>query len=527
MSSAIATAPSSKVIQQINAQLQEQLTHTQEQLTELTQVIHKRDATIESLPRQLKDLLQRIYGRSSEKLDPNQLLMEPILLGADAQRSSQEAVEAEPIREQPVAAHTRKHRGRRGLPEGLERVEHCLDVAQEDKHCNSCGKDLMCIGEDSSERLDYRPSSLLVNRYNRPKYACMDNYCSGCGVKQHPPAAGPIDKCLADSGLLAHIIEEKYEHHNPLYRQQIRYDRGTLELGRSTMSGWMHGCAEALKPLYRAMHEQILNYDVVLNDDTPVRMQEPGLGKTRNTRLWVTIGGEDFKYTLYNFTLGRSREGPLNFFEGYQGYFLSDAYAGYEALLASKDITPVGCWAHARRYFKKAQESAPRAAGEVLVLIARLYKIEQAIKHASPDKRARTRKKQSRAVLEKIHAWLIENHPKHLPQSPIGQAINYTLKIWDRLTVYTQDGRLPIDNNLSENAMRPVALGRKNWLFFGSQRGGETAAILMSFCMTCRKQKINTWKYLKDVLQRSNDHPNSHIHELLPDQWQQLSNSTA
>jgi transposase len=510
----------------ISPKVQDPLTHALEQITALTEVIRKRDATISSLQKQLKELLQRVYGRSSEKLDPDQLLMDSVILEADAQRPSQTGAEDDPVSDQPVAAHTRKHTGRRGLPEGLERVEHRLDVAEEEKSCNRCCKDLVCIGEDSTERLDFRPASLLVNRYIRPKYACSDNSCDGCGVKQHEPAAGPIDKCLADSGLLAHIIEEKYEHHNPLYRQQIRYDRGVLELNRSTMAEWMKRCAEALKPLYDTMHEQILKHDVVLNDDTPVDMQEPGLGKTRKTRLWATVGGRDLRYTLYNFTFGRGREGPSSFFRDYKGYFLSDAYGGYAQLLQSEGITAVGCWAHTRRYFKKAQECAPREAGEILVLIARLYKIEQEIKTASLDTRLHIRQKRSCEQLDKIHVWLMDNRHKHLPQSPMAQAMDYTLNIWERLNVYTQDGRLPIDNNLVENAIRPIALGRKNWLFFGSERGGHTAAVLMSFCATCRKLKINTWEYLKDVLQRINDHPMSRIQELLPDQWQQLRNST-
>jgi transposase len=504
---------------QFRSRLSEQTVYFQDQVSELTRVIGKRDATIESMQRQMKELLNRIYGRRSEKLDPNQLLLESVLLGADEQRQSQDVAD-EPVAGQQVRSHTRRQGGRRGLPEGLERVLHRLDV--EDKSCDACGKELACIGEDSTERLDYRPASLLVNQYVRPKYACGDNGCDGCGVKQHEPAAGPIDRCLADSGLLAHIIEEKYEHHNPLYRQQIRYDRGVLELNRTTMAEWMGRCAEVLKPLYEVMVEEALSYDIVLNDDTPVEMLEPGLGKTRTARLWCTVGGEDQRYTLYNFTLGRGRDGPSGFFETYKGYFVSDAYGGYEELLQREGIRSVGCWTHARRYFKKAQDSAPQAASEMLVLIAQLYRIEHQAKVLDAAERLRIRHEQSLRQLEKIREWLLNNRQKHLPQSPMGQAIAYTLKIWDRLCVYTEDGRLPIDNNVTENAIRPIALGRKNWLFVGSENGGHTAAMLMSFCTTCRKLKIDTWEYLRDVLQRINDHPMSRIRELLPDQWQQL-----
>ena len=210
----------------------------------------------------------------------------------------------------------------------------------------------------------------------------------------------------------------------------------------------------------------------------------------------------------------------MEFFKGYQGYFASDAYAGYEELFRTEDITNIACWTHARRYFKKAQDTEPKAATEILTLIARLYKIEQKIKCDNPDTILKIRKKESRPQLAKILLWLRKNKRAYLPQSLMNQAIQYTLKLRRRLTCYTKDGRLPIDNNLAENAIRPIALGRKNWMFVGSEKGGEAAAILMTFCTTCRKLKINTWQYLKDVLQRINTHPMSKIDELLPDYWQ-------
>ncbi|MCD4781110.1 MAG: IS66 family transposase [Candidatus Omnitrophica bacterium] len=225
---------------------------------------------------------------------------------------------------------------------------------------------------------------------------------------------------------------------------------------------------------------------------------------------------------MYNFTLGRGREGPVEFFKGYKGNFVSDAYGGYEELFRVEDITSISCRTHARRYFKKAQDTSPKAATEVLTLIAWLYKIEKKIKMDNPDIRRKVRKKESRPRLAKILLWLKKNKRGHLPKSPRNQAIQYTLNIRERLTRYTKDGRLPIDNNLEENAIRPIALGRKNWMFLGSENGGHAVAILMTFRATCRKLKINTWEYLKDVLQRINTHPMSKIDELLPDRWQEL-----
>lgn len=497
--------------------------HLKDQVDELASVIESRDATIKAQQIRLEELIKRIYGRRSEKLDPKQFVLDEVILEAEKQGYPQELVDPIVI-EKVIREHIRRtHPGRKPLPEHLERIEHYLDIDEKDKFTAN-GNERPIIGVDITEKLDYRPSVFIVNRYIRPKYGADDDI-EGTGVKQHPPAEGPIDKCMAESSLLAHIITEKYEHHMPLYRQELKYSRLGVDISRKTMAGWMMGCAEALKPLHEWMHKCILSYDIVLNDDTPVNMLDPGSGKTRSTRLWCTVGGENLKYTMYNFTLGRGREGPTEFFKGYQGYFVSDAYAGYEELFRTEAITDISCWTHARRYFKKAQDTDPKVATEALTLIARLYKIEQKIKYDDLDTRLKIRKKESRPQLAKILLWLRKNKHSHLPQSPINQAIQYALKIHHKLTRYTKDGRLPIDNNLAENAIRPIALGRKNWMFVGSERGGEAAAILMTFCTTCRKLKINTWQYLKDVLQRINTHPMSKINELLPDQWQKLQNS--
>jgi transposase len=504
-----------------NTRLKETNNHLKEQNHELTSVISSKEQTISAQQNRLNDLLKRIYGRRSEKFDPNQLVFDEVILSAEKSvRPGQEALDEE-VKEQVIREHIRRsHPGRRPLPEHLKRIEHYLDINEKDKVTKE-GKERPLIGFDINERLDYQPCTFVVHRYVRPKYGADDDI-EGVGVKQHPPVEGPIDKCMAESGLLAHIITEKYEHHTPLYRQEVKFERHAIDISRQTMAGWMVKCADVLKPLYERMREEILKYDIVLNDDTPVEMLDPGMGKTKTTRLWCTVGGEDLKYTMYNFTLGRGREGPVEFFKGYKGNLLSDDYAGYNELLRAEDIVSIGCWTHARRYFKEAQDTSPKDATEILTLIARLYKIEQKIKYEPSDHRLKVRQKESRPELARILLWLRKNKHTFLPQSSMNQAIAHALKIRRSLTRYTKDGRLPIDNNLAENAIRPIALGRKNWLFLGSENGGHTAAILMTFCTTCRKLKINTWEYLKDVLQRINTHPMSKINDLLPDHWQQL-----
>lgn len=490
------------------------------QIQQLTETF---EAKIAAMQRRMDELLRQVYGRKSERIHPEQLLMPDILLEAD--RNARPGAGDAPVVTTVVKEHIRHQHGRSPLPEHLPRVEHVLDIAAEEKTC-SCGRALKHIGDDVTERIDCRPSSLFVNSYRRPKYACPDCDCDGCGVRQHPTPEGPIERCEADAGMLAQVIAEKFEHHTPLYRQELKLQRQGVEISRQTMADWMAGCADALRPLYELMRQKILSYDIVLNDDTPVDMRNGPEAGIRTARFWATVGGEEFKYTLYDFTLDRGSDGPEKFFKGYQGYFVSDAYAGYNGLFKPVDESPPdiinsACWAHARRHFVKAQDSAPRAATEILTWIAMLYKIEVGIKHDPPKKKRAVRQQNAAPILEKkIKPYLEAGLAAHLPQSPMRQAIGYTLGIWKELNVYLQDGRIPIDNNLAENAIRPIALGRKNWLFVGSETGGHTAAVLMTFCATCRKNKINTWAYLKDVLQRINAHPAKRLYELLPDRWQ-------
>ncbi len=504
-----------------NARLKEERTHLKEQITEFEQSHVRQQATIKALQQRVKEYIRRIYGRKSEKIDVSQMVFDDIILAAEKCLSPEEPAPHPDIVEEKVREHIRrKHPGRKPLPPELPRIDHHLDIPEEEKY-TADGKERPLIGVDITEKLDYQPSSLVVHRYFRPKYGADDDI-EGSGVKQAPPPEGPIDKCLAEAGLLAQIIVDKYEHHMPLYRQELKFGRLGVDISRQTMAGWMVGCAEALRPLYEWIRKVMLSYDIALNDDTPVKVLDPGTGKTHQGYMWCTVGGAGLKYRMYNFTMSRSREGPSEFFKGYTGYLLTDDYAGYNEVLREEEIVHLGCWAHARRYFKEAQDNHPKEAGEILVMIARLYKIEQKMKNATDKQRLKARRKESRPQLAKILLWLRARKNPLLSQTLINKAVQHALKIRRTLTRYTKDGRLPIDNNLTENGIRPIALGRKNWLFLGSEAGGHAAAILMTFCATCRNLKINTWEYLNDVLQRINTHPMSKIDELLPDRWLEL-----
>ena len=339
----------------------EKIAYLEAKVAELTELSEKLTETFEArirlMQNQMDGLLRRLYGRSSERLDPGQLLFQDILLEADkATLPAQET--AVPVVTTIVKEHSRHKHGRSPLPEHLPRIDHMLDIAEDKKVC-ACGKALKCIGEDVTERIDYQPSSLHVNVYHRPKHVCPDGNCDACGVRQAPTPEGPIERCEADAGMLAHVIVEKYEHHTPLTRQAEKLKRQDVPITRGTMCGWVEGCANVLKPLYDLKVEKILAHDIVLNDDTPVDMRygpEPGI---KQARMWATVGGEDLRYTLYNFTTGREKEGPLEFFLKYRGFFVADAYPGYDKLFKvdvtidrkTGDIVCVACWAHARRYF--------------------------------------------------------------------------------------------------------------------------------------------------------------------------------
>ena len=290
-----------------------------QELTEVTkQLTESFETKIRLMQHQMDQLLKRLYGRSSEKIDPNQLLLQEVLLEADKQKTNTE--EVIPDVTTVVKTHVRHKHGRSPLPEHLPRVLHMTDIKEKEKGCG-CGGPLKHIGDDVTERIDYQPASLFVNVYRRPKYVCADPNCEGCGVKQAPMPEGPIDRCEADTGMLAHVIVEKYEHHTPLARLELKLEREGVPISRQTMAGWAEGCANALMPLYDLMQQKILEYPIALNDDTPVDMRDGPSPGIKEARFWATVGCENFKYTMYDFTLGRNKEGPLEFFKGFKKGF--------------------------------------------------------------------------------------------------------------------------------------------------------------------------------------------------------------
>jgi hypothetical protein len=339
----------------------------------------------------------------------------------------------------------------------------------------------------------------------------------------------PIEKGLPGPGLLAYVAVSKYADHLPLYRLEGIFRRFDVELSRSTMCDWMAVAAELLEPIVKLMLRRILSSEVVQNDDTTVPVQDHGGKGIKTGRLWDSIGDHDHPYTVYTYTPDRSAAGPQEIFKGFKGYLQADAYSAYDGLYTSGDIVEVGCMMHARRKFHEARTSDPARSHQALAWIGLLYDVERDVKGREPDDyeafvalRHRVRGERSRPIFDEFHAWLKAEQPKVLPKSPIAEAIGYALNHWEALERPLEAGFLELDNGACERAFKPVALGRKNWLFAGSDKGAETAAILMSLCTTCKGLGIDPQAYLRDVLDRISTHPANRIDELLPDRWQEL-----
>lgn len=487
-------------------------------IREMVATLAERDRHVDQLMHRVDQLLRRVFGKSSERMDPAQL----VLFALEEQRTDS-VNDSEPNEEsctEDAPNPKRKGHGRKKLPDDLprKRVEH--DVAPEDKVCPECGTDKKRIGEEVSEQLDYIPASLFVIEHVRLKYACP--CCQGHVVIGDKPAQ-PIEKGLPGSGLLAHVITSKFTDHLPLHRQANILERHGVCIAPSTLGGWMMATADVLEPLVAIMHHDILRCHVIQTDDTPITINDkPG---THTGRFWVYIGDATQPYIVFDYTPTRSREGPTRFLEAYQGtpdaprYLQADAYSGYDRLFPDNGLTEAGCMAHCRRYFHDAETSDAIRSHMALAYIGRLYRIEKTVRDFSAGKRCAIRQEKAQPILDDFEAWLKTEVSAVLPKSPMGQAIGYALRQWKALTQYTQDGRLSIDNNAAEREIRPIAVGRKNYLFCGSDRGGHAAAILYSLTATAKRHGLDPFVYLRDILTRIPTHPNKRIHDLLPNRW--------
>lgn len=468
----------------------------------------------------LRELLDAKRHRKSEQLSADQLALFAVAWQA---RHAQAETAAEPDgpQDDPNAAPggepapQKRTGGRQALPRHLKRERIVHDLLETEKHCSTCQQDLRPIGEESSERYEYIPAQLTVSEDVCKKYACA------CTVKTATKPPQPIEKSTAGASLLAQVIVAKTADHLPLHRQEKIFERHGVEVSRKTMCGWMAQCADLLKPLYATAKEVLFQSKVIGTDDTSVKVLDAKLPFARTGRIWPYCGDQDHPVILYDYTATRERAGPEEFLKGYRGHLQADAYGGYDAFFKdpARGLIEVGCWAHARRYFHKALESDQARMGPVLLLIAQLYRVEKHARGLAPQERLRLRRLQSQLILEKLQKYLLEMQTEVLPKSPEGRAVRYTLKNWTALTRYAEDGDLEIDNNATERVIRGVAVGRNNWVFFGSDQGGKTAAVLRSFVASCQRAGLDPYAWFKDVLARIAAHPITRLEELLPHNW--------
>lgn len=481
----------------------------------------------------LEQLLRWRFGQKREKVDHDQLFLFAVGLEASGQDVKDFIAEID-LDEEPknedengkddppssgASTGTTKPRGhgRKRLPDTLkrERIEYELNEAE--RQCPRCERTMRRIGEELSERLEYVPASVVVIEEARAKYACP----CGCAMKTAPKPAAPIEKGLAGASLLAQVAVAKYADHAPLHRQEVIFRRHGVELSRKTMCGWMKQTADLLTPLYERLKATALASKVVQTDDTPVAVLDRTLPKTRTGRFWTYVGDGEHPATVYDYTATRKREGPNLFLKKYRGYLQADAYAGYDHLYKepNRGLVEVACWAHSRRKYYEARTSGLSCSMTALAYIGWLYKIERKARGLNSAERRALRQRYAVPVLAEFKTFLEGQCGRVLPKSPEGGAIAYTLNNWAALCRYCDDGDLEIDNNGAERSLRGVAVGRRNWTFFGSDGGGRTAAVLVSFMATCQRLKIDPFTYLRDVLGRVAAHPINKLDELLPANW--------
>jgi transposase len=495
--------------------LPEDLATCQQMLRELLATVAELRSTIDKQQAHIHYLVRMTFGRRSERVEG------PTLFDGLADPEPQpEPLPPEPTTDKVVAKKRGGHR-RRKRPTDLPRQHQVLDLTEAEKACPCCGEGRVRIGADVSERLDYRPASLFLHTIERPTYICRHCEQKGDNIQaaQAPLPPTPIPRCTIEAGLLAHVIVSKWVDHLPLYRLESILGRLGWDVPRSTLCDQMMACARLLTPFYNLMCRRVKTSFALYTDDTPIRLLNP----RRTAYAWVYLGDAANPYTVFDLSVGHTHEFPEQFLAGYRGFMHADGYTGYNPLYAA-GATHVGCWMHVRRYFFEAKDSAPAQAHEALARIRLLYAVETAAKEKqlTGADRAAYRQEHAGPLLTAFADWLAREAPRALPKSKIGEALVYASNQWPSLVRYVNDGRLTIDNSPAEQALRPLAVGRRNWLQIAGDGGLKSAAVLLSVAATVKRHGLNPWVYIKHLLSAMAARPpDTDCSDLLPDVWQQ------
>jgi len=470
---------------------------------------------------ELEQLKKMIFGSKHERFIPSNTNSLQLTLAIQAEAVAQcniaaaQKIEYTRVKKE-VSQNPIVHPGRNKLPEHLQRREQIIEPAEDITGSKK-------IGEEITEELDYEPGKFFVNKTIRPKYAKANSE----GVIIAPMIDRPLPKAIVGAGLLAHIIIDKFVDHKPLYRQVEAFKREGINLPHSTIGDWIAAGCTLITPLFDALTKTTLQSDYLHADETPQPvLDKDKKGETYRGFLWVYHNSIE-RMVLFDYQPGRGREGPKEILKNFKGYLQTDGYVAYDFFKEKEGITVLHCMAHARRYFYDALQNDKDRAEYALQEFGKLYDIERKAKQQqlNTDEVLLLRQAEALPILQHLGQWMKEQYVNVLPKSPIGKALGYSIERWKELMIYTTNGKLNIDNNPVENSIRPVALGRKNYLFAGSHEAAQRSAMLYSLLGTCKLHNINPFTWLKDVLQRIATHPINKIEQLLPQNWQPLTKS--
>ncbi|WP_430937390.1 IS66 family transposase [Saccharicrinis sp. 156] len=496
----------------MSKELENKASELEKENKKLRELINSMESKMSRMQFQIDQMNRLLYGAKRERFvhdtDDKQLSLPFDVPEEEAPEKEQETITYVRSKEKK-----KEHPGRLPLPSHLP-VEEIVLEPEEDT------SGMKCIGKEVTDQLELVPAKLYIKRYIRPKYIkpIDDNNIDHKGVIAELPVF-PIEKGIAGPGLLAQVIVDKFVDHLPVYRQIERFKREDIKLSSSTLNGWQESISNLLEPLYDVLKHRVLSQGYIQADETPIPvLDKQKKGKTHRGYYWIYHSPLE-KMVFFDYNTGRSREGPKKLLENFKGYLQTDGYQVYDLIAAKNpDVTLVNCMAHARRYFEKALPYDKKQAEYAMGMFQKLYSVERKAREQGmlPTERHALRLDESLPLMNELGKWMVETYKSANPKSPLGTATAYCIERWDNLLAYLNDGNLEIDNNLAENAIRPITLGRKNYLFAGSNRGAERAAMFYSFFATCKKNNVNPFEWLKKVLEIIPTYKVNRLADLLP-----------